>query len=168
MLAALLHLDLQTQKFRRNNEMIYKINNLTTVVTAASALLFLLLLAQPFLLDHDLFPHQRILSLDMEKENGKHERKWWKEAVAYEIYPASFKDSNDDGVGDIPGIVSKLDYLCDLGVDVVHICPHYQSPQVDMGYDISDYEEVHRPYGTGGKRTGFDRCNSRPGDENHL
>jgi oligo-1,6-glucosidase len=129
-------------------KMMKTINRLIAIVTAASALLFILLLAQPFLLDFDLFPHQRILSLDMEKENGKHERKWWKEAVAYEIYPASFKDSNDDGIGDIPGIVSKLDYLRDLGVDVIHICPHYRSPQVDMGYDISDYEEVHRPYGT--------------------
>jgi oligo-1,6-glucosidase len=123
-------------------------HRITAIVTVASALLFLLLLAQPFLLDFDLFPHQRILSLDMEKETSKHERKWWKEAVAYEIYPASFKDSNDDGIGDIPGIVSKLDYLSNLGVDVIHICPHYQSPQVDMGYDVSDYEAIHKPYGT--------------------
>jgi oligo-1,6-glucosidase len=76
----------------------------------------------------------------------EHERKWWKEAVVYEIYPASFKDSNSDGIGDIQGIISKLDYLRDLGVDVIHVCPHYESPQVDMGYDISNYEDVHRPY----------------------
>jgi oligo-1,6-glucosidase len=79
---------------------------------------------------------------------NENQHRWWKEAVIYEIYPASFKDSNGDGIGDIPGIISKLDYLHDLGVDVIHICPHYQSPQVDMGYDISDYENVYRPYGT--------------------
>ncbi|KUJ24483.1 glycoside hydrolase [Mollisia scopiformis] len=84
----------------------------------------------------------------MGRNTKKRTQTWWKEAVVYEIYPASFKDSNDDGIGDIPGIVSKLDYLRDLGVDVIHICPHYQSPQVDMGYDISNYEEIHEPYGT--------------------
>lgn len=77
-----------------------------------------------------------------------HERKWWKEAVVYEVYLPSFKDSNKDGIGDIQGVVSKLDYLQQLGVDVVSVGPFYQSPQVDMGYDVSDYEEVHRPYGT--------------------
>lgn len=82
----------------------------------------------------------------MEDEGYAYE--WWKEVVVYEIYPASFKDSNDDGVGDIQGIVSKLDYLRDLGVDVIAICPHYKSPQIDMGYDISDYNDIHEPYGT--------------------
>lgn len=80
-------------------------------------------------------------------EQSRHGHKWWKEAVVYEIYIPSFKDSNGDGIGDIPGIISKLDYLRDLGVDVLAIGPHYQSPQVDMGYDISDYEQVHQPYG---------------------
>lgn len=89
--------------------------------------------------------NQKILSPGMNYNKDQH--KWWKEAVVYEIYPASFKDSNGDGVGDIPGIISKLDYLHDLGVNVIHICPHYQSPQVDMGYDISDYENVYHPYG---------------------
>ena len=78
----------------------------------------------------------------------QHERKWWKEAVVYEIYLPSFKDSNEDGIGDIPGIISMLDYLQDLDVDVVAIGPHYASPGVDMGYDISDYEQVYPPYGT--------------------
>lgn len=73
---------------------------------------------------------------------------WWKDGTCYQIYPASFKDSNDDGLGDIPGIVSKVDYLKDLGVDIVWLSPMYESPQVDMGYDISNYEEVHAPYGT--------------------
>jgi oligo-1,6-glucosidase len=75
-------------------------------------------------------------------------RGWWKEGTVYQIYPASFKDSNGDGVGDIPGIISKLDYLKDLGVDILWLSPHYKSPQVDMGYDISDYKDVHAPYGT--------------------
>ncbi|QUC20487.1 uncharacterized protein UV8b_04728 [Ustilaginoidea virens] len=73
---------------------------------------------------------------------------WWKEASVYQIYPASFCDSNGDGVGDLPGIISKLDYLSNLGVDVVWLCPVYKSPQVDMGYDIADYRSIHPPYGT--------------------
>ncbi|KAG6001638.1 hypothetical protein E4U21_003993 [Claviceps maximensis] len=76
------------------------------------------------------------------------EKKWWKEAVIYQIYPASFCDSNGDGIGDLPGITSKLDYLARLGINVIWICPMYDSPQVDMGYDISNYEDVYRPYGT--------------------
>ncbi|EFY95785.1 alpha amylase (glycoside hydrolase family 13) domain protein [Metarhizium robertsii] len=76
------------------------------------------------------------------------EKKWWKEAVIYQIYPASFCDSNGDGIGDLPGITSKLDYIASLGVNVIWICPMYDSPQVDMGYDISNYEDVYRPYGT--------------------
>ena len=75
-------------------------------------------------------------------------KQWWKEAVVYQIYPASFKDSDGDGLGDLPGIISKIDYLHDLGVDVVWICPMFDSPNVDMGYDISDYEKVYEPYGT--------------------
>ncbi|KAK1832352.1 alpha-glucosidase, partial [Podospora conica] len=73
---------------------------------------------------------------------------WWKDAVVYQIYPASFKDSNSDGLGDIPGILSKLDYLQALGIDIIWISPMFDSPQVDMGYDISDYEAVYPPYGT--------------------
>lgn len=76
------------------------------------------------------------------------DKKWWKSGVVYQIYPASFNDSNADGIGDIPGIIEKLDYIKDLGVDVVWVCPTYDSPQVDMGYDISDYESVYPPYGT--------------------
>lgn len=73
---------------------------------------------------------------------------WWKESSVYQIYPASFKDSNGDGLGDIPGIISKLDYIKNLGIDIVWVCPIYKSPQVDMGYDISDYKNIHAPYGT--------------------
>ena len=76
------------------------------------------------------------------------ERVWWKEAVIYEIYPASFKDSNGDGIGDIPGITSKLDYLQDLGVTCVWLCPVYRSPNVDNGYDISDYQNIQESFGT--------------------
>ncbi|CZR62401.1 probable alpha-glucosidase (maltase) [Phialocephala subalpina] len=75
-------------------------------------------------------------------------RAWWKESSVYQIYPASFKDSNGDGLGDIPGITSKLDYIKALGSDIVWTCPIYKSPQVDMGYDISDYRDIHAPYGT--------------------
>jgi alpha-glucosidase len=73
---------------------------------------------------------------------------WWKHAVFYEIYPRSFADSNSDGIGDIPGITSKLDYLHWLGVDAIWIAPMYPSPQMDWGYDISDYYGVNPDYGT--------------------
>lgn len=73
---------------------------------------------------------------------------WWKESTVYQIYPSSFKDSNGDGIGDIPGIISELDYLQKLGVDLVWLSPILQSPQVDMGYDVSDYYAIHPPYGT--------------------
>ena len=73
---------------------------------------------------------------------------WWKDATVYQIYPASYKDSNGDGYGDLPGIISKLDYIHSLGVEVIWISPMFESPQVDMGYDISNYEKVHAPYGT--------------------
>jgi alpha-glucosidase len=73
---------------------------------------------------------------------------WWKHAVIYEIYPRSFQDSNGDGVGDINGITSRLDYLRDLGIDAIWITPMYPSPQVDFGYDISNYEAIDPQYGT--------------------
>lgn len=72
---------------------------------------------------------------------------WWKESSVYQIWPASYKDSNGDGVGDIKGIISTLDYVKSLGVDVVWLSPMYDSPQDDMGYDISDYEAVYPKYG---------------------
>jgi alpha-glucosidase len=73
---------------------------------------------------------------------------WWQHAVFYEIYPRSFADSNNDGVGDLKGITSKLDYLKDLGVDAIWITPCFPSPQVDFGYDVSDYENIDPMYGT--------------------
>lgn len=75
-------------------------------------------------------------------------KKWWHDKVAYQIYPKSFYDSNGDGIGDIPGIISKLDYLHDLGVDIVWLSPCYKSPLADQGYDISDYYGIDPRFGT--------------------
>ncbi|MDS0293304.1 glycoside hydrolase family 13 protein [Halogeometricum luteum] len=79
--------------------------------------------------------------------NGER-RRWWKEAVVYQIYPRSFNDSDGDGVGDIPGITERVDHLDDLGVDVVWLNPVYESPQADNGYDIADYRAIDSEYGT--------------------
>lgn len=73
---------------------------------------------------------------------------WWKEKVVYQIYPRSFKDTNGDGIGDIPGIISKLDYLKNLGIGIIWLSPVYQSPNKDNGYDISDYRKINPEYGT--------------------
>lgn len=75
-------------------------------------------------------------------------KKWWHDKVAYQIYPKSFYDSNGDGIGDIPGIISKLDYLRDLGVDIIWLSPCYLSPLADQGYDISDYYNIDPCFGT--------------------
>ena len=74
--------------------------------------------------------------------------KWFKDAIIYQIYPRSFKDSNNDGIGDIKGIIEKLDYLADLGVNCVWLSPVYESPMDDNGYDISDYKKIHEMFGT--------------------
>ena len=76
------------------------------------------------------------------------EQDWWKNAVIYEIYPRSFQDSNGDGIGDLNGITQRLDYLKELGVDAIWLTPCYPSPQVDFGYDISDYKNIDPQYGT--------------------
>ncbi|MBM7555831.1 glycoside hydrolase family 13 protein [Halanaerobacter jeridensis] len=76
------------------------------------------------------------------------EQQWWKEAVAYEIYPRSFNDSDGDGIGDLQGIIEKVDYLDKLGIDVVWLGPVYQSPNADNGYDISDYKAIMDEFGT--------------------
>jgi alpha-glucosidase len=83
-----------------------------------------------------------------EHAHQKAQDPWWKHAVIYEIYPRSFQDSNGDGVGDINGITSRLDYLRDLGIDAIWISPMYPSPLVDFGYDISDYTAIDPLYGT--------------------
>jgi len=73
---------------------------------------------------------------------------WWKDAIIYQIYPRSFQDSNGDGIGDIPGIISRLDHLQELGVGALWLSPVYKSPNADNGYDISDYREINPEYGT--------------------
>jgi Glycosidases len=87
-------------------------------------------------------------NLDNTRTANGYLRKWWKESVVYQIYPRSFKDSNGDGIGDLPGIISKLDYIKDLGVDVIWLSPHFDSPNADNGYDIRDYRKVMTEFGT--------------------
>lgn len=91
-----------------------------------------------------------IAGCNQEKQNASplSNKTWWKEATVYQIYPRSFKDSDGDGVGDIRGIISKLDYIKSLGVDAVWLNPMYASPQKDNGYDISDYENIYPKFGT--------------------
>jgi Glycosidases len=83
------------------------------------------------------------------------ERKWWKETIVYQVYPRSFKDSDGDGVGDLKGIISKLDYIKSLGVGTVWLSPVYASPNDDNGYDISNYEAIMKEFGT---MDDFDEC----------
>jgi oligo-1,6-glucosidase len=75
-------------------------------------------------------------------------KKWWKEAVVYQVYPRSFKDSNGDGIGDLKGITSQLDHIKGLGVDVIWLSPMYDSPNADNGYDIRDYRKIMTEFGT--------------------
>lgn len=75
-------------------------------------------------------------------------RKWWKEAIIYQIYPKSFLDSDGNGIGDLKGVTSKLDYLKELGIDVIWLNPVYKSPNDDNGYDISDYYSIMEEFGT--------------------
>lgn len=75
-------------------------------------------------------------------------KQWWKEAVAYQVYPRSFNDANNDGIGDLPGVIEKLDYLNELGIDVIWLSPMYKSPNDDNGYDISDYTDIMDEFGT--------------------
>jgi len=87
-----------------------------------------------------------IYSLLMNAQNL--DKKWWKEAVVYQIYPRSFKDTNGDGVGDLNGIIEKLDYIKSLGVDIIWLNPIFESPNADNGYDISDYQAIMKEFGT--------------------
>ena len=75
-------------------------------------------------------------------------RDWWKNSVVYQIYPRSFKDSNGDGFGDLRGVIEKLDYLKELGIDVIWLSPVFDSPQDDNGYDIRDYRSIYEKFGT--------------------
>ncbi|HMF33721.1 MAG TPA: alpha-glucosidase [Candidatus Lokiarchaeia archaeon] len=81
-------------------------------------------------------------------QDGSSNLPWWKKTTVYQIYPRSFMDSNGDGIGDIPGIISKLDYVKELGVETIWFSPFYKSPQKDHGYDISDYRDIAPEYGT--------------------
>ena len=82
------------------------------------------------------------------RTNNPFEKKWWKEAIVYQLYPRSFKDSDGDGIGDLKGIISQLDYLKSLGIDAIWINPIYSSPNDDNGYDISDYRNIMKEFGT--------------------
>src|SRR5882724_11941750 len=74
--------------------------------------------------------------------------RWWQSGIVYQVYPRSFQDSNDDGIGDLKGIASRLDHLVELGVDAVWISPIYPSPMADFGYDVSDYTDIDPMFGT--------------------
>lgn len=78
--------------------------------------------------------------------------KWWMDAIIYQIWPASFQDSNGDGIGDLPGIISRLDYIKSTGATAVWISPFYESPQLDMGYDIANYEKIVSRSGGGARK----------------
>jgi oligo-1,6-glucosidase len=110
-------------------------------------LMFLRNLIRALVLSSLLLPLAAASAQEPRLING-YEPKWWKEAVVYQIYPRSFKDSNGDGIGDLPGITSKLDYLQKLGVNVIWLSPHFDSPNADNGYDIRDYRKVMTEFGT--------------------
>jgi oligo-1,6-glucosidase len=89
-----------------------------------------------------------LISPALPAQNTNNQKKWWKEAVVYQVYPRSFKDSDGDGIGDLKGIISRLDYIKSLGVDAVWLNPIYSSPNDDNGYDISDYRNIMKEFGT--------------------
>ena len=82
-------------------------------------------------------------------------KSWWQEAVVYQVYPRSFQDSNGDGIGDLQGIIQHLDYIKELGADVIWLNPIYKSPNADNGYDIADYQQIMPEFGT---MTDFQNC----------
>ena len=82
-------------------------------------------------------------------------QQWWRGAVVYQVYPRSFLDTDGDGVGDLPGIVERLDYIASLGVDAIWVSPFFKSPMADFGYDIADYRDVDPLFGT---LADFDCC----------
>src|SRR5512146_1079105 len=73
---------------------------------------------------------------------------WWQTGIIYQIYPRSFQDSNGDGIGDLPGIIQRLDYLSSLNIDAIWLSPIYPSPMADFGYDVADYTDIHPLFGT--------------------
>ncbi|MBI1344433.1 MAG: alpha-glucosidase [Terrimonas sp.] len=103
----------------------------------------------------NFFPYLSVLlvfliafSCQSKKEDDGGKKEWWKEAVVYQVYPRSFKDSDGDGIGDLKGIISKLDYIKSLGVDAIWLNPIYSSPNDDNGYDVSDYRNIMKDFGT--------------------
>src|SRR6478752_6648263 len=82
------------------------------------------------------------------RSNNSSNGEWWRGAVIYQIYPRSFMDSNGDGVGDLPGITSRLDHVASLGVDAIWVSPFFRSPMKDFGYDVADYRKVDPMFGT--------------------
>lgn len=92
---------------------------------------------------------------------------WWKQAVFYQIYPKSFQDSDGDGIGDLGGILRRLDYLAELGVDGIWLSPVYASPQVDNGYDVSDYQAIDPMFGTMGQMQTLIREAKKTGHLHH-
>jgi oligo-1,6-glucosidase len=124
--------------------------DLTTLPLAGITLYMLIVLGLAVPMDTVAAARDNTSKPDMAETttpNG-YTRKWWKEAVVYQIYPRSFKDSNGDGIGDLPGITSQLDYLQGLGVNVIWLSPHFDSPNADNGYDIRDYRKVMKEFGT--------------------
>ena len=115
----------------------------STVVALASSLVHKVLPADPYATGSAFAP-----GASVSPELNGYKRQWWKEAVFYEIYTRSFQDSNGDGIGDLRGIAQRLDYLKSLGVDVLWISPHYDSPNADNGYDIRDYRKVMAEFGS--------------------
>jgi alpha-glucosidase len=91
---------------------------------------------------------ETLVRRSLEREAGRHADPWWREAVIYQVYPRSFMDKSGDGIGDLPGITGKLDYLSWLGVDAIWLSPIYPSPMADFGYDVSDYTDVDPLFGT--------------------
>ncbi|MGN6300176.1 MAG: alpha-amylase family glycosyl hydrolase, partial [Angustibacter sp.] len=88
------------------------------------------------------------LSTDLVHPADSADAAWWRHAVIYQIYPRSWADSDGDGVGDLPGVTARLEHLRDLGVDAVWFSPFYTSPQADAGYDVADYRDIDRLFGT--------------------
>ena len=93
-------------------------------------------------------PHESVDNLSGSIIDKQGDLKWWETAIIYQIYPRSFQDSNGDGIGDLPGITSRLDYIAGLGVDAIWISPFFKSPQKDFGYDVQDYCDINPEYGT--------------------
>ena len=97
------------------------------------------------------FHTSELITIDLSitwRNKQQMKKQWWHNKVAYQIYPKSFYDTNGDGIGDLPGIISKLDYLKELGVDIIWLSPIYVSPLADQGYDIADYYSIDPRFGT--------------------